>query len=97
MCGAGDTIEGHSIPGGTRVAVAAKSLMTSAKVFGDDADVFRPERWLNLDIDTKRVMTDTAELIFGYGRWACSGKPVAMIELNKVFIQVRSCYHSSTF
>ncbi|TPX16089.1 uncharacterized protein E0L32_004084 [Thyridium curvatum] len=87
-CGAGDTTEGHSIPGGTRVAVAAKSLMTSAKVFGDDADVFRPERWLNLDIDTKRVMTDTAELIFGYGRWACSGKPVAMIELNKVFIQL---------
>jgi hypothetical protein len=33
-------------------------------------------------------MADTVELIFGCGRWGCSGKPVAFMELNKIFIEV---------
>lgn len=88
----GDTIEGHFIPGGTRVGVAIKAIMRDPRTFGDDANIFRPERWINRDPAERRIMSDTVELIFGYGRWGCSGKPVAMMELNKIFIQVCQNY-----
>lgn len=33
-------------------------------------------------------MDDRMRLIFGFGKYSCFGKGVAMIELNKVFIEV---------
>lgn len=62
--------------------------MLDTTIFGEDASCFRPERWLNLETDQRRRMADTVELIFGCGRWGCSGKPVAFMELNKIFIEV---------
>lgn len=85
----GDTINGIFVPGGTRIGHAFVATQRSREIFGEDADLFRPERWLNIDLEKKRHMINTVELTFGYGRWACSGKPVAFMELNKVFIEVR--------
>ena len=34
----------------------------------------------------------TLELVFGYGRWQCLGRNVALIELNKIFVEVRLSY-----
>lgn len=28
------------------------------------------------------------ELLFGYGKYQCLGKPVAVIELNKIFVEL---------
>lgn len=33
-------------------------------------------------------MERTAELTFGYGRFKCLGQPVALMELNKVFVEI---------
>jgi cytochrome P450 len=33
-------------------------------------------------------MERQADLTFGYGRFACLGKPVALMELNKVFVEL---------
>ncbi|RYC59556.1 hypothetical protein CHU98_g6655 [Xylaria longipes] len=84
----GDTIGPHSIPGGTRISVAIKAIMQDTSVFGRDANIYRPERWIGLEPAQRRSMLSTVELVFGYGRWGCSGKPVALMELNKVFTEV---------
>jgi len=84
----GDTIDGIFIPGGTRIAQNTLAIMRRQDVFGEDADVFRPERWIGIPPEQRQLMVQTTELVFGYGRWGCLGKPVAFLELNKVFVEV---------
>ncbi|KAI3545263.1 cytochrome P450 [Colletotrichum abscissum] len=84
----GDTIDGHFVPGGTRIAQNVWGTLRRADVFGKDADLFRPERWIEADAATKDKMQKTTELAFGYGRWGCAGKNVAFLELNKVFVEL---------
>ncbi|CAJ2507174.1 Uu.00g083600.m01.CDS01 [Anthostomella pinea] len=93
----GDTIHGHFIPGGTRIGLSISSIHRSKAIFGADAEVFRPERWLLQEVEGKgreeqdyryREMAQAVDLTFGYGRWACSGKAVAFMELNKVFVEL---------
>ncbi|KAK4118520.1 cytochrome P450 [Parathielavia appendiculata] len=84
----GDTIDGRIVPGGTRVGHNTKALMRRKDIFGDDADIFRPERWLGISPEQKQLMVQTTELVFGYGRWGCSGKSVAFLELNKIYVEL---------
>lgn len=87
----GDTFKGVFLPGGTRVGHSTWAVMRNREIFGADADMFRPERWLEEeqpDSEKRAQMVRTAELVFGYGRWQCSGKTVAILELNKIFVQV---------
>ena len=42
----GAEINGTKFPGGTRVALNAWPLHRDKEIFGADADVYRPERWL---------------------------------------------------
>jgi cytochrome P450 len=57
-------------------------------VYGPDFALFRPERWLEAEGEELQKMERQADLTFGYGRFACLGKPVALMELNKVFIEL---------
>ncbi|KAK1676158.1 cytochrome P450 [Colletotrichum godetiae] len=84
----GDTIDGRFIPGGTRIAQNVWGTLRRVDVFGKDADLFRPERWIEADEATKDKMQKTTEFAFGYGRWGCAGKNVAFLELNKVFFEL---------
>ncbi|AEO58713.1 hypothetical protein MYCTH_2306212 [Thermothelomyces thermophilus ATCC 42464] len=84
----GDTINGVFVPGGSRIAHNTLAIMRRPEIFGQDVDVFRPERWLGVSPEQKQLMVQTTELVFGYGRWSCLGKPVAFIELNKVFVEL---------
>ncbi|KAL2813217.1 cytochrome P450 [Aspergillus cavernicola] len=52
-------------------------------VFGEDADVWRPERWIVADAGERRKM-EGALLTFGAGRRICMGKSVALLEIKKV-------------
>lgn len=89
----GDTIEldGKTVflPGNTNIGYCAWGVHRSTAVFGEDAHVFRPERWL-VEQSEERLgrMQRTAELIWGYGKYQCLGRNVATIELNKVFFEV---------
>jgi cytochrome P450 len=56
-------------------------------VFGEDPEVFRPERWLVEDEDCLRRMCQVQELIFGYGTTRCLWIPIAMMNLNKIFVE----------
>jgi len=89
----GDTVvvDGKSVflPGATFVSYAAWPLHHSKAIFGEDADVFRPERWL-FEKDEKKIseMNRTHELIFGYGKYQCLGKSVALMEIGKVIFEL---------
>lgn len=84
----GDVIHDIFIPGGTAIGMNTGALVRSPALFGADADAFRPERFLEVDEATRAEMERNVELVFGYGRWMCAGKPVAFMELNKVFFEV---------
>ncbi|KAI0534562.1 cytochrome P450 [Xylaria digitata] len=84
----GDTFDGRFLLCGMRLAVNILSIQRSKDVFGPDADVFRPERWLEASDKKHREMSQTVDQVFGWGRWQRLGKPVAMLELNKVFVQL---------
>jgi cytochrome P450 len=64
-------------------------------IFGADADIFRPERWLEAQGEQLQMMERNNELIFGYGRFQCLGKNVAFMELNKVFVEVNQLWLSA--
>ncbi|EFQ32837.1 cytochrome P450 [Colletotrichum graminicola M1.001] len=84
----GDTIDGKFIPGGTRIAQNFWGTLRRFDVFGKDADLFRPERWIEADEAARDKMQKTTELAFGYGRWGCAGKSVAFMELNKIYVEL---------
>lgn len=52
----GVTIAGKWLPGGTIVGICPWVLHRDKRVFGNDADVFRPERWLEASPETLKVM-----------------------------------------
>lgn len=83
----GDIINGHRIPGGTFIGFNAWGTQLDS-VFGDDPEVFRPERWLTGDQERLNAMQETLELIFGHGSAKCLGMPLAMMELNKMIFEV---------
>ena len=42
------------------------------------------------DEGKRREMEGVLDLVFSGGKWQCLGKNVALIELNKVFVEVSS-------
>lgn len=88
----GDTIDDKFVPGGTNIGQNTWSMMRRTEIFGQDVDVFRPERWLEAEPARLVEMTRTVELVFGYGRWICAGKHVAVVELNMAVVEVRNAF-----
>ncbi|KAF6840827.1 cytochrome P450 [Colletotrichum plurivorum] len=84
----GDFLHGMNIPEGTDIGWTAFGVLRSKAVYGRDADVFRPERWLEAGDDQLKAMTAQWELVFKYGKWQCLGKTVALLELNKVYVEL---------
>lgn len=90
----GDEYHGVKIPPGTGIGYSAFGLSRNANIWGKDVDVFRPERWLtheNGGVETEEDVKEresALDLVFGYGRWQCLGRNVALIELNKVYFEV---------
>lgn len=92
----GDTYNGQYIPGGTNIAYSAWALHRSKSMYGADADLFRPERWLEAQGERLQAMNRSVELVFGAGKYGCLGKTIAFLELNKVFVEVFSLSHPSS-
>jgi cytochrome P450 len=85
----GDTVSGFRIPGGTQIGHNIFGTLRSKKYWGDDADLFRPERWLEADEPELERMNTVFEIIFGFGKYKCLGRAMASMELNKVIPEVR--------
>ncbi|TVY75669.1 Cytochrome P450 monooxygenase [Lachnellula suecica] len=84
----GDIVNGLFVPGGTSIGYCAFGMFRDKKIFGDDADTFRPERWLDSSPEKTKEQEQTLELIFSYGKYQCMGRNVALMELNKVFVEI---------
>lgn len=91
----GDVICGKFIPGGTQIGSSPLAIHHSKNTFGEDAETFRPERWLEADEDQLEKMKATADLVFHYGKWQCPGKTVALMEFNKIFVELLRRYEWS--
>lgn len=91
----GDIIDGKFIPGGTVIAGTNVPMMRAPRYWGHDADLFRPERFLEADKQQRASLERIVEMSFGYGRLKCAGQPLAFMELAKVFFEViMSCANS---
>ncbi|KAL2019871.1 hypothetical protein VTK56DRAFT_9133 [Thermocarpiscus australiensis] len=78
----GAELDGHFFPGGTSVACNGWVLHRDGEVFGQDADDFRPERWLEDEERAKRM--ERYMFQFGGGSHLCIGRNLALLEINKV-------------
>jgi cytochrome P450 len=86
----GDIVAGKFVPAGTQIGTSHLALQHSKAIFGADAGLFRPERWLEASADPTRLaeMTNTVDLVFHYGKYRCLGSNVAYMEFNKVFVEL---------
>lgn len=84
----------YFIPGGTLIGYSAWTMhRNNPSLYGEDCAAFRPERWLFDTSDAaakERLarMTRTNDLIFGYGRWLCLGRNIALIEIHKCVFEL---------
>jgi cytochrome P450 len=88
----GAHLRGYFLPEGTQVGVNIMRMMRDKQLFGQDAEIFGPERWLSPETPAAQLkeMANTVELAFGHGKFQCLGKTLAAMELNKVIVEVRT-------
>lgn len=89
----GDAICGVFVPGGTEVGYTIVSMCKRKDIFGEDSNVWRPERWLEAasaadDLQKLARMNSTVDLVFNHGKWQCLGKHIALMEFNKIFVEL---------
>jgi cytochrome P450 len=78
----GATISGQFIPGGTVVGCQIDAIHRDTGVFGADAEIYRPERWLEAGEEQRRAM-NRAFLAFSAGKRTCTGIHIAWLEMKK--------------
>lgn len=82
----GMLLNGILVPENTEIGANPYIIHRDKDVFGNDADIFRPERWLD-DSERARLM-DRYTLAWGYGSRMCLGKNIAQVETHKLLVQV---------
>ena len=83
----GVTLEGCYLPEGTCLGMNAWVVHLNKEFFGDDAESFRPERWLEATPEALKRM-EGAFLSFGGGSRTCLGRHISMMELTKFVPQL---------
>ncbi|ETI26004.1 hypothetical protein G647_02781 [Cladophialophora carrionii CBS 160.54] len=83
----GAHILGEYIPGNIIVSCNAWIMHRHKPTYGDDVEVFRPQRWLDASPEQLAAM-NKALLVWGAGPNTCIGKNIAFLELFKVIPSV---------
>jgi len=78
----GATIAGTFFPEGAIVGINSWVAHKNVSVFGPDAEIFRPDRWLTDKENYNRM--DRYFFTFGMGSRTCIGKNISLMELGKV-------------
>ncbi|KAL2828857.1 cytochrome P450 [Aspergillus pseudoustus] len=80
------SVRGQKVPQGTTVSISPIAQNHDEEVFGADAAVFRPERWLEDPARAKYM--DTCLMTFGgNGPRMCVGRNIALVEMHKFLAQ----------
>ena len=80
---------GVYLPPGTNVGCPASFIDREPRAFGEDAELFRPERWMQQEGESehewrkRRNLMNSTELSFGQGSRTCLGKNVSLLEFYK--------------
>ncbi|KAK0702300.1 cytochrome P450 [Lasiosphaeris hirsuta] len=89
---------GSFVPAGTAVGINPYITGRNKDVFGEDADEFRPERWLQAPGEDETAFTlrlrkqTAADLSFGAGSRICLGKNIGVAETYKVVATLLNRY-----
>ncbi|KAM0395346.1 hypothetical protein ACHAQC_005195 [Fusarium culmorum] len=82
--------DGSVVPAGTAVGINPYVSNRNKSIWGEDADTYRPERWLRNEDETETAFKErlrvynAADLTFGGGSRVCIGRNVAQLELYKI-------------
>ncbi len=72
------------------MGVSAWVVHRNREIFGEDVEVFRPERWLvdekkDREAEEKRIKDMGATMLqFGMGSRTCIGKNISLLEIYKL-------------
>ncbi|KAH7082090.1 cytochrome P450 [Paraphoma chrysanthemicola] len=79
-------VRDYAIPAGTPVGISPIAQNRDREIWGEDADEFRPARWL--EDEEKRKYFESVNMTFGgNGPRTCIGKNIALVEIHKFIAQ----------
>lgn len=91
----GAVICGEFIPGGTLVGCNPWVEQRDKIIFGNDSDVYRPERWL--ESEEKKHAMERAMFNFGAGNHVCVGQNIARMNIYKLVPSLIRTYEVCRF
>lgn len=88
----GAQIGGYTVPGNVIVGCTPWTVHRDKATFGIDADVYRPERWIDASEEQSRNMKQSM-LHFGSGPHTCMGRHISVIEVYKLGVSMLKNYN----
>lgn len=72
------TVDGFTIPPGTNVGINPRAQNRDPDIWGEDANEFRPERWIE-DEEKGKYFENTTMTFGGNGPRMCIGRNIALV------------------
>lgn len=81
-----ETFQQYQFPANTVISVSLPLVLSDPSIWGEDAEVFRPERWLGKENEGGRL--DEWLVSFSQGTRVCPGLEIAWVEMRLLLAYV---------